>query len=454
MAIKKLITNTSSVSKFTIGANEGIFVFESNGNIHCLHLINPEDSELQKLNQFDNIKNLKYIGDENIYKKVFSKCTWQQATRTVFSNDPKQIIFHSQTGKIRFEKITNNKSPSIKNVLIVDDSKTIQKLLSKIIEKSPKLKLIGTANCPSEAKKIIETNQVDLITLDIHMPEMNGVEFLKSYLGAKNIPTVMISSVSISEGPLVMEALSSGAYTYIQKPSIEQLDQASSDIIEKLEELAKNGPRKKEFLSYKSNLKFDHFEGLIAIGSSTGGTQALQEIFTTLPDSIPPIVVVQHIPAVFSKALADRLNTLCTFTVKEAEDGEFLKKDTIYIAPGGKQMKLLKRGSEKRIAITDDPPVNRFQPSVDYLFNSISELEVKNLIGIILTGMGKDGAKGLLELKNSGAYTIAQDEESSIVFGMPKEAIAINAAIKVVSLQEMSANIVSEFNNFKKNKAA
>jgi two-component system chemotaxis response regulator CheB len=288
------------------------------------------------------------------------------------------------------------------------------------------------------------------------MPEMNGVEFLKTYLGAKKIPTVMISSVSMNEGPLVMEALSSGASTYIQKPSIDKIKDLKEEIIEKLVAVANSSCTKnyKFKMLGKQNLQFKHFDGMIAIGSSTGGTQALQEIFVNLPDNIPPIVVVQHIPAVFSKALADRLNELCAFTVKEAIDGEFLEKNTIYIAPGGKQMRILKRGEEKRIEVNDDPPMNRFQPSVDYMFNTLPQLEEDNLIGVILTGMGKDGAKGLLNLKECGAMTIAQDEESSVVFGMPKEAIAIGAANRVVSLDDMPNILIEEFNKLAKEKAA
>jgi len=459
MAIRKLIKDHSATTSFILKDNEGVLVFETDGEIICLYAVNPDESELLKLNRFDEILNLKYIGDSKLYDRIESLVKkWPEPTRKVFveSGSGKELVFYSETGKIRFAKNNYEKKHVQKNVLIIDDSKTIQKLLRRIMEQSDILNVIGVANCPSEAREIIEENDnIDLITLDIHMPEMNGVEFLKSYLGAKNIPTIMISSVSMNEGPLVMEALSSGASTYIQKPSVDKIGEVSRDILEKLEVVAKRAPTKrKEALSFKTNLKFNSCDGLIAIGSSTGGTQALQEIFTTLPSSIPPIVVVQHIPAVFSKALADRLNTLCDFTVKEAEDGEFVERDTIYIAPGGKQMKILRRGKEKKISITDDPPVNRFQPSVDYLFNTIPALEEEKLMGVILTGMGRDGAKGLLELKNSGALTIAQDEESSIVFGMPREAIALGAAEKVVSLQEMSTNIVLEFNKITKKIAA
>jgi len=309
-----------------------------------------------------------------------------------------------------------------------------------------------TAACADDATKIIEQTKPDLITLDIHMPGMNGVEYLKSYLNKKNIPVVMISSVSIKEGPLVMEALSSGAATYIQKPSIDEIDKLKKDVIDQLEAIAtiKKSMPESRTGPVLSSFKFNTLEPLIAIGSSTGGTQALQSIFTALPEEIPPIVVTQHIPAVFSKALADRLNTLCKFNVKEAENGELIEKNNIYIAPGGKQMKIEKQGASLYIVVNDDPPLNRLQPSVDYLFNSISEIKRIKVVAAILTGMGKDGAKGMLNLKKTGAYTIAQDEKTSIVYGMPKEAIALNAQCEIKGLDEIPLALANAADRFKK----
>jgi two-component system chemotaxis response regulator CheB len=455
MAIKKLIKDKFPTTSFILNENDALLMLTEGIEQICLYLKDiSEVDELTKLLKLDDIKEFRFIGDERLFNSLQNmNLNWPMPSRKIFTNVGQEVIYYSNSGKVRFKK-TSTFPDQKKKVLIVDDSKTIQKLLAKIIGESNNLEIAGVAGCPSEAKKIIESSKIDLITLDIHMPEMNGVDFLKSYLSKKKIPTVMISSVSMNEGPLVMEALSSGASTYIQKPSIDKLSELQDDILEKLEAVSSISKKeRKKSISIGKSL-FNQFDGLIAIGSSTGGTQALQEIFTSLPNVIPPIVVVQHIPAVFSKALADRLNTLCAFEVKEAEDGEFLKKNHIYIAPGGKQMKILKRGQEKRISITDDPPLNRFQPSVDYLFNSLPSLEEPNLLGIILTGMGKDGARGLLKLRESGAFTIAQDEESSIVFGMPKEAIALGAAMKIISLDEMANNIVLEFNKFIKNSAA
>lgn len=454
MPIKKLIYKKSPSTKFVLEANEGIVVFHDGHEHICLYLQSPQVSDLEKFEKFQAISNLKYIGD-NCLMDFVSHLSIDpiEPVRKVFTNPGQEVIYYSDSGKVRFKKLDSKK-----NVLIVDDSKTIQKLLSKIIKDSESLNLIGLADCPSQAKKVIESGvRIDLITLDIHMPEMNGVEFLRTYLGKKKIPTVMISSVSIDDGPLVMEALSLGAYSYIQKPSVDKLAELKDDIIQQLETVADIGPQKNATKQPVANVgqstHFESLEGLIAIGSSTGGTLALQEIFTSLPSQIPPIVVVQHIPAVFSKALAERLNTLCPFTVKEAEDSEFLQKNTIYIAPGDKQMKLVKRGDQKKIVITNDPPLNRFRPSVDYLFESLPALSEKSLVGVILTGMGRDGAKGLLEIHKSGAFTLAQDELTSVVFGMPKEAIAIGAANKVVGLPDMAQTIVQEFNKITVKKA-
>jgi two-component system, chemotaxis family, protein-glutamate methylesterase/glutaminase len=440
MTIRKLDQSINEQQVFNLHLGCALLFFKSQNDNICLYFEQPSREDFDKILKFSSFDELKFIGDELIAKQLFQQLpSLPPPVKNIYLKNKLKVIYCPLSGRIRVEKRT-------KNVLIVDDSVTIQKILSKIVKQSDILNLIGVADRPSKAIEIIESNRVDLITLDIHMPEMNGVDFLKSYISKHKIPTVMISSVSMNEGPLVLEALSSGASTYIQKPSIDQLQVVSSEIIEKLETLAFGRVKDSSFHSCKVNSNFFDYNGLIAIGSSTGGTQALQEILTTLPDQIPPIVIVQHIPAVFSKALAERLNGLCRFTVKEAEDGEFIKRNTVYIAPGGRQFKLVKRGQEKRVIINDDPPVNRFQPSVDYLFESVAMLQEEVLLGIILTGMGKDGAKGLLAMKQAGAMTMAQDEESSIVFGMPKEAINIGAAKKIIPLNKMSESIVEELN--------
>ena len=458
MGIKKLVHDQYADSVITVRHDQVMLTFKnSQGEPVCL-LVTGDDIDLKKFDQFVDIQDIKCLGNKDLIYKIFEKSTnWPRPEKIHVINHTCDVYYYPETGKIRFSKkeiqVINfeftPKEKCKKKVLVVDDSKTIQKLLTMIINTSDELEVMDIADCAEDAKAKIEEEKPDLITLDIHMPGMTGIEFLKTYLKGKNIPTVMISSVSVNEGPQVLEALDNGAMTFIQKPSLESIKEIAPDIISRLEVLVKNNnssPKALSVVPSKAKNKFESLKGLIAIGSSTGGTQALQEVFCGLPDEIPPIVVVQHIPAVFSKALADRLNEMCKFTVKEAVSGEVLTKNTIYIAPGGKQMRVLQAGTQLSINTNDDEPVNRFKPSVDYTFKTLLKVDVDNLVGVILTGMGKDGAEGLLGLQKRGAFTIAQDQSSSVVFGMPKEAIRIGAADKISSLHQMADCIVDEFN--------
>ena len=461
MSIKKLGSNDLTPCHFVLDNDQAILLIQDHESLFsCLHIQGISDTDFTKLKRIESVKEVKFLGGLQILDLIKAQnLDWPEFSRELVIDSPTEVVYYPENGKVRLEKKSSDAhaevSPRKKKVLIIDDSKTIQKILKTIIESSDSLEVMGIADRPSVAKEIIENETPDLITLDIHMPEMDGVEFLKTYLRFKDIPTVMISSVSINEGPLVMEALSNGAATYIQKPSLNEIKHIKDDIIEKLNLIAKKTKCSQEAKYSKSSLKFSNLNGLIAIGSSTGGTQALEKVFASLPDEIPPIVVVQHIPAVFSKALADRLNTKCAFTIKEAEDGEPIVKNTVYIAPGGSQFKVINKEDGNRfVLITDDPPVNRFKPSVDYLFSSIAEFHERYLVGVILTGMGRDGAKGLLQLKEKGANTIAQDESTSVVFGMPKEAINLGAAIKVSPLQDIAGDIVIQYNKKSKSKAA
>jgi two-component system chemotaxis response regulator CheB len=450
MGIKRLKQGQDESVVLQLKKGEGLLTFVSSDRlIECLYFQGQDQCSFEKLKTIAPLSGLKYVGDEGLYRSILKEgLEWPSFERTVFTQHPIEVLFYQDSGKVRISK---NRDTPKKKVLIIDDSPSIQKILRRIIESSDKLEVMATADRPSKAQEVIEGGLIpDIITLDIHMPEMNGVEFLKSYLSSKNIPTVMVSSVSLKEGGLVLEALSSGALSYIQKPSMESLSEVSSDIINQLELLTEGqSPVVRLGPSNKSKEKFHHTSGLIAFGSSTGGTQALELILKSFPERIPPIVITQHIPAVFSKAFADRLNGLCPFFVKEAEDSEVLRADTVFIAPGGKQMGLKKVGAKILLEISDAPPVNNFKPSVDFLFDSITTIENLAVLGVILTGMGKDGAQGLLNLKNQGALTIAQDEQSSVVFGMPKKAIELGAAQKIVSLQDMSKEIVAEFNKIK-----
>jgi two-component system, chemotaxis family, protein-glutamate methylesterase/glutaminase len=334
-----------------------------------------------------------------------------------------------------------------KKVLVIDDSETIRKLLTNIFALDPQVECVGTIDRPSLAEEAIERLKPDVITLDIHMPEMSGVDLLKRILPKHRIPVVMISSLAKEEGTLVLEALEAGAVDYIQKPHLSEMAVVAPVICEKVRQAAQAQVRGARPAPRKTAVKIPAPEEvdtsyLIAIGSSTGGTEALKEVLTGLPAKIPPIVIVQHIPAVFSKAFADRMNGICPFEVKEAEEGDIVQPSRVLIAPGGRQMKLRSRSGSLRVHLTDDPPVNRHRPSVDYLFDSIAQLKLPKVTGAILTGMGADGAKGLLNLKNAGASTIAQDEATSVVFGMPREALQIGAAEKAVPLQEVAAELL------------
>lgn len=344
--------------------------------------------------------------------------------------------------KPKVESMPTHQKPRGKvKVLIVDDSPTIRKLLTQVFSRDPSMEVVAAAELPSQVEGLINKHSPDVITLDIHMPEMNGVELLKKIYPIYQIPSVMITSISMEEGPLVLEALESGAVDYIQKPTLDQLETMIPVIIEKVKIAAEVRPKRelfsKKLLEKAKGPSALDLNRVIVIGSSTGGTEALKEVFIRMPEKIPPILVVQHIPPVFSEAFAKRLNDLCPFRVKEGADGDLVEANSVYIAPGGKQMKVKGKGSQARIVITDDAPMNRHKPSVDYLFDSILPAFGKSTIGVILTGMGADGAKGLKKLRDGGCETIAQDEKSSVVFGMPKEAIKLGAASQVKSLLEI-----------------
>ncbi|OIQ20994.1 MAG: hypothetical protein BM556_02615 [Bacteriovorax sp. MedPE-SWde] len=314
---------------------------------------------------------------------------------------------------------------------MVDDSRTIRNLLNKVLSKADGITVCAMAEKPSDVEALIIEHQPDVLTLDIHMPEMTGVELLKIIGPKHNIPTIMVTSISMEEGPLVLEALEHGAFDYIQKPEVSQLPVVAPILIEKIKEasLSKKSLATLNKIGTRPVSKMN-LDSLVVMGSSTGGTNALKDILTKLPKEIPPMLIVQHIPPVFSKAFADRMNSLCPFLVKEAVDGELVEKNKILVAPGGKQMKVVNESGVFKVKITDDAPVNRFKPSVDYLFKSVVPFtKSRHVVSVILTGMGKDGAAEMLNLKNAGSYTIGQDEDSCIVYGMPKEAARIGAVM-------------------------
>ena len=371
-----------------------------------------------------------------------------------------ELYFYGDSGRLRLAPMATASStksaeaPRRRKVLIVDDSKTIRDLLMKILQADKDLEVVGQAELPSKVEAMIQTLKPDVMTMDINMPEMSGVDLIAKLLPKYQIPTVMISALSIEDGNEVLQALDLGAVDYIQKPSFSQLTEQAPHIVERVKQASYakvNVKAKSQAQLVSQPIKkmsaaaagTHPFPGrLVAIGASTGGTQALTTVLTQLPEQIPPILIVQHIPPVFSEAFAQRLNTLCPFEVREAVDGDVVLPNRVLISPGGKQMSLEVRGADFVVKVDDRPPVNRHKPSVDVLFESVALNAGKRSIGVILTGMGADGAKGLLKMKNARSRTIAQDEATSIVFGMPREAIKIGAVELIKPLDEVAGAIM------------
>jgi two-component system chemotaxis response regulator CheB len=391
--------------------------------------------------------NAPQAGLENVIlaKQMLSDATIPIVGEAVGGSVGRKVIFHIPSGRLQVAKLTPEKKASVRRrrVLIVDDSKVVRDLLARILADDSDLEIVGFASDPFEAQKMLASARPDVITLDIHMPHMTGVEWLAKLLPQNPLPVVMISSLQLQEGGDVLKALELGAVDYIQKPSLHELAFVGPVIREKVKvaSYAKVSRHKSASNRRRERMSLD-MRKILAIGASTGGTEALKSVLMELPERIPPTVIVQHIPAVFSKAYAERLNQLCPFDVKEAEDGDELRESLVLIAPGGKHMKLEKKENILRVRITDDPPVNRHKPSVDYLFNSVASLMGKNSVGVILTGMGADGARGLLEMSRQGAFTIGQDEASCVVYGMPRAAFEIGAVQKVAALSNVAEEIL------------
>lgn len=329
-------------------------------------------------------------------------------------------------------------------VLVVDDSATIRKILIDALKGDRAFEIVGESGAPLEVEKLVSELKPDVITMDIHMPDIDGVALVKKLVPKFQIPIVMISSMSREDGPQVFEALESGAVDYIQKPQMSNMAAAVADIRERVRNAAhaKISVRSRRFR--KATVRaFDSKDSLVLLGASTGGTEALKVVLESLPDKIPPILIVQHIPPVFSAAFAERLNGLCAFEVKEAKDGDEVVANRVLVAPGGKQMGVRIAGDRIFIRVTDDLPVNRHKPSVDYLFKSVREAGIRRVVAGVLTGMGADGARELKMLRDAGARTFAQDKETSVVYGMPKEAAANGGAESIVALEMIADRIVA-----------
>lgn len=339
-------------------------------------------------------------------------------------------------------------------VLIVDDSAVVRAVLSEILNESDDIEVVGVAADPIFARNKIESLKPDVITLDVEMPRMDGLTFLDELMRTSPLPVVMISSLTQKACNSTLRALELGAVDYVAKPSLEissGIMELASEIVAKVRIAARARLRKAALhpadapAVQKPSLDTSRMattDKLIAIGASTGGTQAINEVVLALPESVPGILVVQHMPPMFTKSFAQRLNELARVTVKEAEHGDRVLRGTVYIAPGGRHMAIRRNGAMYQIELSDGPSVNYVKPAVDVLFRSVAHYVGKNAVGVILTGMGEDGARGLKEMRDFGALTLAQDEASCVVFGMPRKAIEIGAALRILPLQQVARTIV------------
>lgn len=341
-------------------------------------------------------------------------------------------------------------------VLIVDDSALVRKVLTEELDKQHDIEVIGTAINPYVAREKIINLKPDVLTLDLEMPRMDGLSFLAKLMKYYPMPVVVVSSLTPKNSENALTALRLGAVDVICKPGSEYSTQnISKDIIKavraasfaRFDNTGKsqiNGSNQKNSVE-KIEAKLVHTTNkLVAIGASTGGTRALETILTKLPVNTPGIVIVQHMPPVFTKSFADRLDTVCKMKIKEAEDGDLVSTGTVLLAPGNYHMLVEKSGAKYYVRIKQGPPVNHHRPSVDVLFNSVASAVGVNATGVLLTGMGNDGAKGLLAMKQSGAHTISQDEATSVVYGMPKEAYKLGAVEEVLPLQSIAKAIVED----------
>ncbi|WP_105181956.1 chemotaxis response regulator protein-glutamate methylesterase [Pseudoalteromonas sp. T1lg21] len=336
-------------------------------------------------------------------------------------------------------------------VLIVDDSALIRGLLKEVLEQAQDIQVVGAAEDPYQARDLIKRLNPDVLTLDIEMPKMDGLSFLKNLMRLRPMPVVMISTLTQKGSPITLEALEIGAVDFIAKPTInvtENLQRYAHLLHQKVRTAA--GARIRAFKELKveddsalATLQFKT-NSVLAIGASTGGTEAIKEVLVRMPENCPPIVITQHIPPVFSTSFAMRMDRTCKINVKEAEHGDKLQPGWAYIAPGDQHLSVVKKAGGLFCQLDSSELVNRHRPAVDVLFNSLVVACPKATVAALLTGMGSDGAQGLLALNQAGAYTIAQDELSSVVWGMPKAAVELNAANEVVRLDKVTAQMLKQ----------
>jgi two-component system chemotaxis response regulator CheB len=336
-------------------------------------------------------------------------------------------------------------------VLIVDDSALMRAILTEIIDGAADLEVVGAAPDPIAAREMIKALNPDVLTLDVEMPKMDGLEFLSRLMKLRPMPVVMISSLTERGSEVTLQALELGAVDYVAKPRAENvalLQNYAEEIRDKIRAAhsaqlrRRTAPARSEtpLVGVPSRMLNDR---LVAIGASTGGTEAIKEVLQRLPAEVPGIVIVQHMPETFTPSFAKRLDSLGKIRVVEAQGGERIQPGHAYLAPGHSHMAVRRSGSGWVTELSKSEPVNRHRPAVDVLFNSVAKEAGKNAIGVILTGMGKDGAQGMLTMRQAGAWNIGQDQDSCVVYGMPREAALVGALDEVVGLNNVAARILA-----------
>lgn len=349
-------------------------------------------------------------------------------------------------------------------VLIVDDSAVVRQVMTGVLAQDPGIELIGAAADPIFAYERMKNQWPDVILLDVEMPRMDGITFLKKLMQERPTPVVICSTLTEAGAATTVEALSAGAVSIITKPKLglkQFMAESAQEVISAIRNAARVNVKRLAARSTpvpvaaknsadvmlkapsRTQAMTQTTEHIVAIGTSTGGTQALQTVLSALPAVTPGIVIVQHMPPQFTAAFAARLDNLCQIEVREAKDNDRVVPGTALIAPGGKHMMLRRSGAQYNVEIKEGPPVNRHCPSVDVLFRSVAKVAGRNALGVIMTGMGDDGARGLREMRDAGAHTVAQDEATCVVFGMPKEAIRLEAAVRVIPLESIPQVILN-----------
>src|SRR3984893_13759135 len=339
-------------------------------------------------------------------------------------------------------------------VLIVDDSALVRRMLTEMLSSDASITVLGAAHDAYDAREKIKALNPDVLTLDVEMPRMDGVTFLRNLMRLRPMPVIMVSSLTEKGAEVTLDALSIGAVDYLPKPKIDlaaTLADYKEELIAKVKAAASARLRATTTSSASADAilakrdpqrQLRTTERIISIGASTGGTEAIKEVLMRLPPDTPGIVITQHIPKLFSGAFARRMDACCQVSVCEAEDGQQILRGHAYVAPGDMHLLLVRDGARYVCRLDEGPPVNRHKPSVDVLFRSVAQQAGRNAIGVILTGMGKDGALGLKEMRDAGARTVAQDEATSIVWGMPGEAVAVGGAADVLPLCDIWSRVL------------